>query len=82
MASEVHSSTGRADCIVQTPTHVYIFEFKYNGSAQQGLTQIITQKYAMPFYATNKILMGIAVNFELESRQITEWNEVSLLRVL
>ena len=40
--AEVHCSTGRADCVVQTADSIYIFEFKLtgNGTAEDAINQI------------------------------------------
>ncbi len=34
---EQHNSEGRADLIVETKKHVYVFEFKLDGSAREAL---------------------------------------------
>jgi Predicted AAA-ATPase/PD-(D/E)XK nuclease superfamily len=73
--SEVHSSNGRADAVVETLTDIYIFEFKFNKSAQEALTQIHEKKYAHKYFATNKPITGIGVNFNSEKRRIDEWLE-------
>ena len=38
--SEVRSSRGRADAVVHTPTAIYVFEFKLDGTADAALKQI------------------------------------------
>jgi Predicted AAA-ATPase/PD-(D/E)XK nuclease superfamily len=73
--SEVHSSQGRADAVVQTLTDVYIFEFKFNKTAQEALTQIHTKKYANKYRASGKIITGIGINFSTAKRGIDEWLE-------
>ncbi len=73
--SEVHSSQGHADSIVQTLTDVYIFEFKFNKTAQSGLDQIKKQNYADPFRASGKVITGIGVNFNADKRGIDDWIE-------
>ncbi len=80
MQSEVHSHEGRADCIVETPTHIYLFEFKYNSTAQTGLAQIVDTNYMQRYYASEKKLIGIAVNFDSSTRQISAWEEVEIER--
>jgi hypothetical protein len=71
--SEVHSLKGRADSLVETPTHIYIFEFKINSDAQTAFQQIITKQYAVPFQADSRIKMGIGVNFNTVTRQLEGW---------
>jgi hypothetical protein len=71
--SEVHSLKGRADSIVETPTHIYIFEFKINSDAATAFQQIIDKKYAVPYQADSRIKMGIGVNFNSVTRQLEGW---------
>jgi Predicted AAA-ATPase/PD-(D/E)XK nuclease superfamily len=76
--SEVHSSQGHADSIVQTLTDVYIFEFKFNKTAQEGLDQIKKQDYAGKYRADNKLITGIGVNFSTDKKGIDDWVEAVL----
>jgi Predicted AAA-ATPase/PD-(D/E)XK nuclease superfamily len=78
VSSEVHSSRGRADAVVQTLTDIYIFEFKFNKTAQAGIDQIHKQNYAGKYQASGKTITGIGVNFNAELKQINDWQEVSL----
>ncbi len=71
--SEVHSLKGRADSIVETPTHIYIFEFKINSDAETAFQQIIDKQYAVPYQADSRIKMGIGVNFNAATRQLEGW---------
>jgi hypothetical protein len=73
--SEVHTSTGRADSVVQTDTHIYLFEFKYNRSAKAALTQLKTKNYGDKYKALGKTLIGIGVNFSHKNRVINGWLE-------
>ena len=76
--SEVHSSQGHADSVVQTLTDVYVFEFKFNKTAQHGLDQIQKQDYAGKYRASNKVITGIGVNFSTDKRGIDDWVEAVL----
>ena len=71
--SEVHSSRGRADAVVETATHVFIFEFKFKKTAEEALQQIKDRKYADKYRAFNKTIIGIGVNFVPEDKEINEW---------
>ena len=73
MNSEVHSSQGRADAVVQTLTDIFIFEFKFNKTAQEAFDQIITNKYAHKYQTSGKTIIGIGVNFNADAREIDEW---------
>ena len=71
--SEVHSSKGRADSVVETATHVFIFEFKFNKTAAAAMTQIKKKQYADKYRADNKIIIGIGVNFKSTHKEIAGW---------
>jgi Predicted AAA-ATPase/PD-(D/E)XK nuclease superfamily len=73
--SEVHSSLGRADAVVETLTDVYIFEFKFNKTAQEGLDQIKENDYAGKYRASGKGIIGIGANFKEGLRGIESWVE-------
>ena len=76
--SEVHSSRGRADAVVETPTDVFIFEFKINKTAAEAMAQIEKKKYADKYRASKKTLNGIAFNYNSTERCIDEWEEKTL----
>lgn len=71
--SEVHTVRGRADSIVETPTHVYFLEFKINSDAETAFKQIITKKYAVPYTADNRIKIGIGINFTSSTKELDGW---------
>ncbi len=70
---KVHSSRGRADCVLETDKFVYIFEFKVDKSAKEALEQIEEKGYAEPFSADKRQLFKIGVNFDSETRSLSEW---------
>ena len=73
--TEVHCSTGRADCIVQTAASVYIFEFKLsgNGSAEDALNQIKENGYAEQYKVDGKKIVLVGSSFDEEKRTIKDW---------
>jgi hypothetical protein len=71
--SEVHTSLGRADSVVETGTHIYVFEFKYNKSGKTAFDQIIKNGYADKYRASAKNVIGIGVNFSEKKKAITGW---------
>lgn len=73
MQSEVHTAKGRADSIVETPTHVYFLEFKINSDAETAFKQVITKKYASPYAADSRIKMGIGINFNSATKELDDW---------
>ena len=70
---EVHSSRGRADCVLTTDAYVYIFEFKVDKSAKEALTQIEAKGYAEPFAADERKIFKIGVSFDSEKRSLVDW---------
>lgn len=76
--SEVHSSKGRADSVVETATHIYIFEFKFNKTAAEAMQQIKDKKYATKYENSGKTIVGIGVNFQTDDKEINEWEVENL----
>lgn len=71
--TEVHLSTGRADCVVETKNYIYLFEFKRDKSADEALSQMNEKKYYDLYAADERKLFRIGVNFDSKQRNITEW---------
>lgn len=71
--AEIHSSNGRSDCIVETDSIVYIFEFKNNKSADEALDQIKEKGYALPYSSTGKRIIKIGANFSNDIMTLEEW---------
>jgi len=73
--TEVHCSTGRADCMVTTADAVYIFEFKLsgNGSAEDAINQIKEKEYAVKYQVDGKKIVLIGSSFDEEKRTIKDW---------
>ncbi len=71
--SEVYSSLGRADSVVTTDTHIYVFEFKYNRSGKAAFEQITKKNYGDKYRTTGKTIVGIGVNFSHITRKINGW---------
>ncbi len=71
--SEVHTSKGRADSIVETPTHIYFLEFKINSDADTAFGQIVNRKYAVSYAADSRIKVGIGINFNSADKEMDAW---------
>ena len=76
--SEVHTKRGRLDAVIQTATHVYIFEFKFNKSSEAAIQQLQKRDYAAKFRHLDKQIIGIGLNFTEKSRSLDEWIVVEL----
>ena len=71
--AEFHTSNGRVDMTIETPDYVYVFEFKYNGTAEEAMSQIKEKNYAQPFLASGKKIALIGANFSGETRNIEKY---------
>ena len=73
---ERHTTDGRMDMVVQTPSFIYLFEFKVNQSAAVALQQIEDKQYGKPFALDPRTLFKIGINFNTELRRIDDWKLV------
>jgi PD-(D/E)XK nuclease superfamily len=71
--SEVHTSDGRMNAVVQTDTHIFIIEFKLDESAAIALQQIKDKKYADKYALDNKPIVSIGINFNSIKKSIDDW---------
>lgn len=71
--AERHSYKGRSDLEVLTTDYIYVFEFKYNHSAEEALIQIMNRDYAGRFALDPRQLFLIGANFSenKDSRGLT-----------
>ena len=78
--TEVHCSTGRADCVVTTADSIYIFEFKLSGNsnAEDAINQIKEKEYAAKYLTDGKKIVLIGAGFDEKTRTIKDW-KVELL---
>ena len=61
--SEVSTDKGRIDMVLQTKTHIFIFELKLNASAEAALLQIEERKYYEKYLLSGKkrVLVGLSI---------------------
>lgn len=62
-ALETHTSDGRVDMTVGTRNFVYLFEFKFNRSAEAALRQIRERDYAGKYAPDSRKIYLIGANF-------------------
>ena len=70
---EKHTNKGRMDMTIKTDQYIYIFEFKFNDTAEVALQQIHDKGYADPFKADGRQIVCIGVNFSSQARNIDKW---------
>ncbi len=71
--TEVRTATGRMDMAVRTRTHIYLFELKFDGSAEKALRQIDVKNYTAPFSLEGLPIVKIGVNFSSKTCTIDSW---------
>lgn len=71
--TEVHNSAGRSDVVMKTKSHIYVFEFKFQGKLDKALLQIDEKGYTIPYESDGRKIVKIAVNFNNEIRTIDGW---------
>ncbi len=71
--TEIRTATGRMDMVVRTRTHIYLFEFKFDGSAEEALQQIDLKNYSAPFSLEGLPIVKIGVNFSSKTKTIEKW---------
>ena len=73
--TEVRSARGRADAVVKTRDHIFVFEFKLNGTAAEALAQIDDKGYLIPYAADGRQVVKVGVSFDAQERNVGEWKE-------
>jgi Predicted AAA-ATPase/PD-(D/E)XK nuclease superfamily len=76
--SQVQTSTGRIDTVIEMPDQFIILEFKIGGTSETALQQIIDKDYAAGF--SSKPVVGVGVVFDLETKSLVSWKAQSLTR--
>lgn len=71
--TEKQQSEGRADCIIETPKDIFIFEFKLDGTADEALRQIESRGYARPYEADARRGYLVGATFSSKTGTIEEW---------
>jgi hypothetical protein len=73
--SQVQTSLGRIDTVLEMPEQIILFEFKLGGEAQSALKQIKDGQYAKGY---TKSVIGIGVVFDVEQKSIVTWQAETL----
>ncbi len=70
---EVRTPQGRVDMVLRLKDRIYIFELKFNRSAREAMEQIDIKNYHERFAQYNLPITKVALNFDSETRNISEW---------
>lgn len=77
--SEVATSRGRSDLVLETTDSIIVFEFKYDKSAQEALDQIFEKKYHEKYMHRGKSIILVGIDFNFKNKELTlEWIQHSL----
>jgi hypothetical protein len=71
--TQIPTAIGRADVVVMNKQYIYIFEIKIHGTADDALEQIERQHYAVPYETDKRQVVRIGVNYDAQTRGITDW---------
>ncbi len=63
VSTEREMASGKIDAVYEGQDAVYIFEFKYDKTAQEAFDQIVEKGYAKPYLGTGRKIWGIGLNF-------------------
>lgn len=76
--SEVQTSDGRMDALVQVKDYVYCFEFKLDKSADEAIGQIKDKGYLDSFVGSGKKRIAVGVNFSRDGKKVEQmkWEEL------
>ena len=76
--AEDRTNNGRIDAVIETPSHIFIYEFKLHASAESALEQIKEKEYFQKFLLKNKIILLVGVQFDMDTRNIKSWTSSTL----
>ncbi len=74
---EVESAIGRADIVLRMPETLYVFELKFDKSAEEALRQIDEKGYLIPYTTNGLRLIKVGINYDSSQRTITEWRIIN-----
>jgi hypothetical protein len=75
--SELLTSEGRIDMLVETEKNIFIIEFKCNQSVEEAIEQIKDKNYADKFKLKGKEIVLIGINFDTEKKNVGEFKTIN-----
>ena len=67
------TSDGRIDLVLKTDKSIFIFELKYEKSADTAMAQISGKDYAKAFADDERKVVKVGINFSEDQRSIEDW---------
>ncbi len=71
--TEMHTSDGRIDLLIETKKYIYIIELKHDSSPEEALRQIEEKRYALKYASDSRKVFKIGINFSSKTRRIEGW---------
>lgn len=71
--AQAHTNQERIDVVVELIHHIYLFEFKLDGRAEEALQQIKEHDDAAKYKFTGKPITLSGANFDNTQRKVSEW---------
>jgi len=68
--SEVTSSVGRIDLVIQTKKRIYLFEFKFKSTGKEALDQIIEKRYYEKYLHLKTPITLVGLSFNVKSKEL------------
>ena len=72
--SEIETSDGRIDMMIEFPNRIYVMEFKYSGDninrSDEALKQIKEKGYAEAYFIKGKTIVGVGMSFSQKTHNI------------
>jgi predicted AAA-ATPase/PD-(D/E)XK nuclease superfamily protein len=68
--SEVVTSKGRIDMVIDTVKYLYLFELKFIDAAQEALNQIKDKKYFEKYLQTQKPVILVGLSFDMKEKEL------------
>lgn len=75
--SEISTSKGFIDSVIEIEDKIYIFEFKLGKNSQIALDQIENKKYYNSYKSSLKEIILVGVSFDMKLRNIKDWKTQS-----
>jgi predicted AAA-ATPase/PD-(D/E)XK nuclease superfamily protein len=69
--SEVITSKGQIDMVVDTKQYLYVFELKFIKSSQEALDQIKNKKYFEKYLFLQKPVVLVGLSFDMHEKELT-----------
>lgn len=67
---EDRTSDGHIDLTVETSQYVYIFEFKFDSTAEAAMEQIHRKRYWLKYGGSGKVIYIIGANFNTKTKRL------------